>query len=40
MANEAIRGHEPSTYVTLATSNAEGKRDRLKGASPRATEPP
>src|SRR5713226_1516995 len=37
MANEAIRGHERGAYVTLATSNAEGKRDRLKGASPRAS---
>jgi hypothetical protein len=38
MVSEIIQGHERNTYVTLITSDAEGKRDCLKGASPMATE--
>lgn len=40
MTNEVIQGHDPSAYVTLDTSMGAGMRDRLRGASPMATEPP
>jgi hypothetical protein len=40
MTNEVIQGHELSAYVTLDTSMGAGMRDRLRGASPMATEPP
>jgi len=40
MTNEVIQGHEQPAYVRLATSMDAGMRDRLRGASPMATEPP
>jgi hypothetical protein len=40
MTNEVIQGHELSAYDTLDTSMGAGMRDRLRGASPMATEPP
>ena len=38
--NEAQQGDERGTSVALDTSDNEGTRDRLRGASPTATEPP
>ena len=38
--NEFTQGNGQAAYVTLDTSNARGIRDRLRGASPRATEGP
>jgi hypothetical protein len=40
MANEAIQGDEWGAYVTLATFSTTGTRDRLRDASPMATEFP
>ena len=40
MANEAIQGDEWGAYVTLDTFNTSGTRDRLRDASPKATESP
>jgi hypothetical protein len=40
MANEAIEGDEWGAYVGLETFSTTGTRDRLPGASPRATESP
>jgi hypothetical protein len=40
MTNEVIQGSELSTYVTLLTSNAVGRRDCLPPARARATESP
>ena len=40
MINEVIEGHEQLAYVRLDTSMGAGMRDRLRGASPMATEPP
>ena len=38
--SEPAQGDGRAAYVTLDTSNARGIRDRLRGASPRATEGP
>jgi len=38
MANEASEGDEWGAYITLDTFSITGTRDRLKGASPKATE--
>jgi hypothetical protein len=40
VASEATQGNERGAYVALDTSISQGKRDRLRGASPTATEPP
>jgi hypothetical protein len=40
MTNEVIEEHERVAYVTLDTLRGAGTRDRLRGASPTATEPP
>jgi hypothetical protein len=40
VASEVTQGDERGAYVTLDTSISQGKRDRLPGASPTATEPP
>ena len=40
MASEAIEGDEWGAYVTLDTFSTNGTRDRLSGASPKATESP
>ncbi len=40
VANDATQGDGWGTYVALDTSSTVGTRDRLRGASPRATEPP
>src|SRR6188472_4463819 len=38
MGSEPIEGDEWGAYVTLDTFNTNGTRDRLKDASPKATE--
>ena len=40
MGNDLIEGDEWGAYVTLDTFNINGTRDRLRDASPRATESP
>ena len=40
MASEAIEGDEWGAYVMLDTFSANGTRDGLTGASPKATESP
>jgi hypothetical protein len=40
MASEAIEGDEWGAYVTLDTFSINGMRDRLRDASPMATESP
>ena len=40
MANEVIEGDEWGAYVMLDTFGITGTRDRLPGASPKATESP
>ena len=40
MTSEAIEGDEWGAYVTLDTFSTNGTRDRLRGASPTATESP
>ena len=40
MASEAIEGDEWGAYVRLETFSTTGTRDRLPGASPKATESP
>jgi hypothetical protein len=40
MGNDPIEGDEWGAYVTLDTFSTTGTRDRLRGASPRATESP
>jgi hypothetical protein len=40
IASEAIQGDEWGAYVVLDTFSTTGTRDRLRGASPRATESP
>jgi hypothetical protein len=40
VASEATQGDGRGAYVTLDTSSSKGMRDRLRGASPTATEPP
>ena len=40
MTDAVSEGHERAAYATLDTSWSTGTRDRLRGASPRATEPP
>jgi hypothetical protein len=40
MASEAIEGDEWGAYVTLDTFSTNGTRDRLRDASPTATESP
>ena len=40
MTHAVIEGHERAAYGTLDTSWSSGTRDRLRGASPMATEPP
>jgi hypothetical protein len=40
MASEAIEGDEWGAYVTLDTFSTNGTRDRLRDASPMATESP
>jgi hypothetical protein len=40
LASEAIAGDEGGAYVRLATFSTTGTRDRLQGASPKATESP
>jgi hypothetical protein len=40
MENDSIQGGEWGAYVTLGTFSTTGARDRLRGASPTATESP
>ena len=40
MKNDFIEGDEWDAYVTLDTFNINGTRDRLRDASPTATESP
>ena len=40
MENDSIEGDEWGAYVTLDTFSTTGTRDRLPGASPKATESP
>ena len=40
MENDSIQGDEWGAYVTLDTFSTTGTRDRLRGASPTATESP
>jgi hypothetical protein len=40
MENDSIQGDEWDAYVTLDTFNTNGTRDRLRDASPTATESP
>jgi hypothetical protein len=40
IASEAISGDEGDAYVALDTFSTTGTRDRLRGASPKATESP
>ena len=40
VVSEATQGDARGAYVTLDTSSSKGMRDRLRGASPTATEPP
>ena len=40
MENDSIQGDEWDAYVTLDTFSTNGTRDRLKDASPTATESP
>ena len=40
MTNEVIEGDEWGAYVRLDTFSITGTRDRLQGASPKATESP
>ena len=40
MTSEAIEGDEWGAYVRLDTFSITGTRDRLRGASPKATESP
>ncbi len=40
VVNETTQGNERGAYITLDTSVSQGMRDRLRGASPMATEPP
>jgi hypothetical protein len=40
IASEAIQGDEWDAYVVLDTFSTTGTRDRLRGASPKATESP
>ncbi len=40
MENDSIQGDEWDAYVTLDTFSTNGPRDRLRDASPMATESP
>lgn len=40
MTNEVIEGDEWGAYLTLDTFSTNGTRDRLRDASPMATESP
>ncbi len=39
MRSERIEGHEWEAYVALDTFLSDGTRDRLRGESPKVTEP-